>query len=386
MMNVDSEFAIVGAGVAGLTAGFALQSLGRSCIIFEQSKAIKGIGAGFGLAANAMKAFELLGLRSEIEQLGHHLKSYNILDAQGRILFAPDTDSLSQNYHQRNFAIHRADLHQFLLSKVQDIHIAKRAIRFDQSSNKVTIYFEDGSTHTSKYLLIADGVKSILRQQLLPQAVPRYAGYTCWRATISNDSLNLQKGSETWGKEGRFGLTPLVNNRIYWYACINSEAQNPIYKNYTVNDLYRHFKDYHQPIPQVLNETKDKDLIWNDIIDIAPIKHFAYDNILLIGDAAHATTPNMGQGACQAIEDVAVLVDELNQEQTVPVAFKNFEKRRLARTKYITDHSKRIGEIAQLDHPLLIAGRNTIMRLLPQQLAQYPIDKLLSIDFMKIKK
>ena len=385
-MHTDSEFTIVGAGVAGLTAGYALQSIGRTCTIFEQSKALKGIGAGFGLAANAMKAFELLHLRDDIEQIGHHLESYNILDDQGKVLFAPDTGSLSQNYQQRNFAIHRADLHQFLLSKVQSVHLAKRAVRFEQTLDSVTIYFEDGTSHRTRYLLIADGVKSALRQQLIPHSKPRYAGYTCWRATISNTELKLEKGSETWGKDGRFGLTPLVNNRIYWYACNNSKPQNQVYKNYTVADLYTHFEHYHNPIPQVLKQTNDRDLIWNDIIDIAPIKHFAYGNILLIGDAAHATTPNMGQGACQAIEDVAVLIDELTRTPYVDIAFKNFERRRLARTKYITDNSKRIGEIAQLDQSLLITGRNIIMRLLPQQLAQYPIDKLLSVDFMKIKK
>ena len=385
-MHTDSEFTIIGAGVAGLTAGYALKSIGRTCTIFEQSKVIKGIGAGFGLAANAMKAFELIGLREEIELIGHHLESYNILDEHGKVLFAPDTDFISENYQQRNFAIHRADLHQFLLSKVAHVQLGKRAIRFEQSTNSVTIYFEDGTAHRSRYLLIADGVKSILRQQILPESKPRYAGYTCWRATISNASLNLQKGSETWGKDGRFGLTPLVNNRLYWYACINSKAHNTLYQHYTIQDLYKHFEHYHQPIPQVLQHTNDEDLIWNDIIDIAPIKHFAYGNILLIGDAGHATTPNMGQGACQAIEDVAVLIDELSHESSVELAFKNFERRRLARTKYITDNSKRIGEIAQLDNSFLIKGRNTIMRLLPQQIAQYPIDKLLSVDFMKINK
>ena len=384
-MKVDSEFTIIGAGVAGLTAGYALQSIGRTYTIFEQSKAIRGIGAGFGLAANAMQAFELLGLRSEIEQIGHHLNSYNILDTKGNILFTPDTDSLSHNYQQRNFAIHRADLHQYLLSKVDQVQLGKRALKFEEKAGIISIYFEDGIKHTTRYLIIADGVKSILRQQLIPSSKPRYSGYTCWRATISNAEIKLQKGSETWGKDGRFGLTPLVNDRIYWYACINSSEQNSIYKNYKVNDLYNHFKAYHSPIPEVLLQTKDEDLLWNDIIDIAPIKHFAYGNILLIGDAAHATTPNMGQGACQAIEDVAVLIEEIERNKDVCLAFQNFEKRRLARTKYITKNSKRIGDIAQLDNSLLIAGRNAIMRIMPQKLAQYPIDKLLSIDFMKIK-
>src|SRR5690606_40497166 len=93
--------------------------------------------------------------------------------------------------------------------------------------------------------------------------------------------------------------------RIYWYACINGPQQNHVFRDYKVQDLKRQFGNYHQPIQEVLDKTLDADLIWSDIIDIQPIKNFAFGNILIIGDAAHACTPNMGQGACQAMEDVA---------------------------------------------------------------------------------
>src|SRR5690606_20169834 len=118
-------------------------------------------------------------------------------------------------------------------------------------------------------------------------------------------NINLKIGSETWGSKGRFGMTPLVGNKIYWYACINATENNTQYKNYTVNDLRHNFASYHQPVAQILDGTKNEQLIWNDIIDIEPLQHLAFGPILLIGDAGHATTPNMGQGACQAIEDVA---------------------------------------------------------------------------------
>src|SRR5690606_7359773 len=155
---------------------------------------------------------------------------------------------------------------------------------------------------------------------------------------------------------------------------------------YTVQDLKQYFGDYHNPIPTILAETKDEDLIWNDIIDIKPLSHLAYRNILLLGDAGHATTPNLGQGACQALEDVAVLMDELKENQAVTDAFRNFEKRRLKRTKYITDTSKRIGEISQWDNAFLVAIRNQIMKWLPATLAQSGLTQLLSVDFMKIEK
>lgn len=387
-MTVHTEFAIIGGGIAGLTAAIGLRQLDREFNVFEQTKELKGIGAGFGLAANAMQALDLLGLRADVEKIGFYTNSYNILDQKGQILLAPDTQKLSTKYKQDNFTIHRADLHFYLLSQLRndDVILGKKAVRFENHSDYITIYFDDDTRSTCKYLIIADGVKSPLRQQLLPNSSPRYSGYTCWRATIDTSSIKLDKGSETWGTKGRFGMTPLVGNRIYWYACVNSKANNPTYRNYTVQDLAQHFQNYHTPIPTILSDTKDEDLIWNDIIDIKPLSSFAFGNILLLGDAAHATTPNMGQGACQALEDVAVLMDEIKDEKSVQKCFRNFEKRRLKRTKYIIDTSKRIGEVSQWDNPLLVAVRNQIMRLLPPSVAQSSLSQLLSVDFMKIGK
>jgi 2-polyprenyl-6-methoxyphenol hydroxylase-like FAD-dependent oxidoreductase len=382
---IDSDFAIVGGGVAGLAMAIALQQINRDFALFEQAPELKGIGAGFGLAANAMRALDLLGLRTEVEQLGYYLDSYHILDHKGRLLVAPDTRAMRERYQQRNFAIHRADLHLFLLSKInaRRLQLGKKAIRLEQQANGVTLFFEDGTQHTSRFLIVADGVRSPLRQQLVPSSTPRYAGYTCWRATIDSTGITLNTGTETWGKSGRFGMTPLTHNRIYWYACINATPDNPIYRNYKVRDLIRHFQSYHDPIPAILAHTGDSELIWSDIVDIAPLKHLAYDNILLIGDAGHATTPNMGQGACQALEDVAVLLDELQLEKSVKEAFSSFERRRLLRTKYIIDTSRRIGEVAQWNNSLLVSARNTLMKIMPARLAQKNLDKLLSVDFMK---
>ncbi|WP_313514176.1 FAD-dependent monooxygenase [Sphingobacterium sp.] len=384
-MDVQSEFAIIGAGVAGLTAAIALQNLNREFTLFEQAKEIKGIGAGFGLAANAMQALEYIGIREEVEKIGYYLDSFAILDQKGNILVNPNTSKLSDKYAQKNFAIHRADLHLYLLSKVNQDHIAlgKRARQITQKEDYVEIQFEDGSSHRSKFLIIADGVKSPLRQQLVPTSKPRYAGYSCWRATIDNTELNLNRGSETWGNKGRFGLTPLVNKRIYWYACINGPQQNPTFRDYGVQELKRQFGNYHQPIQEVLERTLDSDLIWSDIIDIKPLKNFAFGNILIIGDAAHACTPNMGQGACQAMEDVAVLHQELQKDQSAWQAFLSFEKRRLSRTKYITDTSKLIGDVAQWENKFLISVRNNLMKIMPDSMNQKALIKLFKEDFMK---
>src|SRR5690606_28595828 len=110
--------------------------------------------------------------------------------------------------------------------------------------------------------------------------------------------------------------------------------------------------------------------------DIKPLKNFAFNQILLMGDAAHATTPNMGQGACQALEDVAILIQEIKQQKDITKAFTNFEQRRLARTRYITKTSKIIGEVGQWDNNMLIFLRNSLLKTIPSKWNQRSLNKL----------
>ncbi len=385
---IKTRFAIIGGGVAGLTAAIGLREIGIEAIVYERSPVLRGIGAGFGLAANAMQAFDYLGLGEGVERIGHFLNSYNILDQHGIVLAAPDADSIAENLEQKNFAVHRGDLHSFLLSQLpnETILLGKEAIDVQQEDDLVRIHFSDGNSIEADALIVADGVRSRLRQQLLPASLPRYAGYTCWRAIIDNSDIRLTHGSETWGTKGRFGMTPLIESKIYWYACINSKANNPLYRDFRIKDLQAHFSGYHDTVRQILAQTTDNDLLWNDIIDIKPLPRLHDGRILFIGDAGHATTPNLGQGACQAIEDVAVLVDTLRETRTPKDAFQQVNRRRLARTRYITNTSWQIGRVAQWENPLLIAVRNMLMRITPEKIKQLQLRKLLNEDFMAINK
>lgn len=231
------------------------------------------------------------------------------------------------------------------------------------------------------FLIVADGIHSVIRTQLLPEADPRYAGYTCWRAVIENKDLDIIQSSETWGRKGRFGIAPLANGLLYWFACINAPAKDPRMKEFTVTDLKKVFKDYHHPIPQILDNTSDSQLLWNDILDLPPIQRYAFDRILLLGDAGHATTPNMGQGACQAIEDAVILAEEMEKAINAQAAFQAFEKRRLKRTHYITNTSWQVGKVAQLENPFLCTIRNFAFRNLPKKFNDKQLERVLETDF-----
>jgi 2-polyprenyl-6-methoxyphenol hydroxylase-like FAD-dependent oxidoreductase len=259
------------------------------------------------------------------------------------------------------------------------LHSGKRAVGFlKQENGTLDIQFADGSSHRTDFLIVADGIHSAIRQQLLPNATERYAGYTCWRAVIEAGDMDQTSATETWGTAGRFGIVPLTNNRMYWFAVVNAGQNDPAMQQLRVADLERRFARYHDPVPAILARTRDVDLIWNDIIDLKPIPKFAFENILLVGDAAHATTPNLGQGACQAIEDAAILLDELSKQATDPsAAFRDFEQRRLQRAHFIVNTSWRLGKIAQWEQPWLAALRNGLLRMTPERVNARQLRNLL---------
>ncbi|WP_234737013.1 FAD-dependent monooxygenase [Tellurirhabdus bombi] len=374
---------IIGAGIGGLCTAIALQKIGIEADIYEASPVIKPVGAGLGLAANAIKAFQKIGIANEVMEAGRFLATFSILDQQGRVITQTDSLAVSQRYGLDNFTIHRADLHRILLNHLDSrrIFTNKRAVSIEQLGSQTSILFQDGTTCLADRLIVADGIHSPIRQQLRPDAKPRYAGYTCWRAVVDNSQLNIQEATETWGTAGRIGFVPLANNQLYWFACVNAPQQDARLKQFSVKDLQHHFRGYHHPVAAVLEQTRNEQLLHNDIIDLAPLSQYAYGTILLLGDAAHATTPNMGQGACQAIEDAAVLADELRNEANTAVAFKRFEQRRLDRTHFIVNQSRRIGQVAQLENRFLASLRNGLMRLLPPKVNEQQLEKLYTVDF-----
>ncbi len=382
-MKTDPSFTIIGGGIAGLTTAIALNRIGLQATLFESAPMIRPLGAGLALAANAMQAFQRLDIADQVIQKGRQLDAFSILDERGKIVTRTDSRAVSQRYGINNFAIHRADLHKTLLEQLtpSTIHTGKRALYVEQQPDGATVFFDNGTSHTSDYVLVADGIHSPIRQQLLPDSAPRYAGYTCWRAVVTNPGHDLHEATETWGNRGRVGIVPLANDQVYWFACVNAPAQHEPMHQLTSQKLADRFSRYHAPIFDLLAQTPDENLLWNDIIDLKPLPRYAFGRILLLGDAAHATTPNMGQGACQAIEDAVVLAHELTSAESPAVAFAAFERRRLARTHYITNTSRRIGQLAQATNPLLISLRNGLFRHLPASLNERQLETLYQVDF-----
>jgi 2-polyprenyl-6-methoxyphenol hydroxylase-like FAD-dependent oxidoreductase len=369
-----ADFLIIGAGIGGLAAAQALLRLGHQVRVYEAATELREIGAGVVLGANAMRALDELGLHAAVRPVGTPLTTIRLLDEHGRVLNRADTSAFTERLGYDNLAVHRADLQHALLRALPPgvVHLGHRLARVEQTATHVTAFFENGAQATAEALIAADGIRSRVRRQLLPTSQPRYAGYTCWRAVVRANTPGLPTtgSSETWGRAGRFGLVPVADGRLYWFACIKSPApDNPILRAYQVADLQRHFAGFHTPIPQVLAATTDADLLWGDLFDLAPLATFAFGRVLLLGDAAHATTPNLGQGAGMAVEDAAVLARCLSRAPAdVPAAFRDFDRQRRPRTRRIVEQSRQLGMLAQFTPPWLIPLRNAALAAVPDWL------------------
>ena len=366
---------IIGGGIGGLATALALHRNGVAVQVYEAAPAIGAVGAGLVLGANVVRELAALGLADELQAAGVPVSGLQLTDETGRALLTVDSGAYVRRHFRphANLALRHARLQAILLAQLppEIIHTNHTLTHFTLTSGGVTAHFANGHTATGTALVAADGLHSTVRTQLLPAARPRYAGYTCWRAVVPAPAGLLPAQGphlfrETWGRTGRFGYVPVGQGQVYWFCCLNApQSADPTFAAYGPADLARHFADYHAAVPALLAATSPAALLWHDIADLPALPRFAFGRILLLGDAAHAATPNLGQGVGQALEDAFALAAAFRQGLHPAVAFRTFEQQRRTRTQAIGRRSAAVGRLAQLETPALVAVRNGLLRATP---------------------
>jgi 2-polyprenyl-6-methoxyphenol hydroxylase-like FAD-dependent oxidoreductase len=343
---------VVGGGIAGLASAIAIRQQGWQVEVLEQSPQLTEIGAGLSLFPNAVRALDALGVGEQVRAQAQRDRAAGIRTSRGAWLSRTDTATLERRFGPV-VMIHRA----VLLDTLREA-LPSDALR---PGVRVRSVDEHGSvTHSAgesrgDVLVGADGLRSVVRTGLWPDAPgPRYAGYAAWR-TVTRRPVPTVESSESWGAGERFGYAPLADGRVYCFAVTNApEGSEPA----GIDALRARFADWHDPIPSLLAEVDDADLLYHDIYDLPPLPTLVRGRVALVGDAAHAMTPNMGQGACQALEDAVVLAECLDD---LPA----YDERRRPRTRMVTQRSARIGRLAQVQSPLAVALRNVVLRATP---------------------
>lgn len=374
---------IIGAGIGGLTLAIALEKKGIEVEVFEAASAFGKVGAGIVLAINAMQIYERLGLAKELKTRGNCLEAMTITDANLKMLAGNELAYFEAKYNLNNIAIHRATLHEVLLSKLPNtsLHLSKKLKKLEEGTDGLQLHFLDGSTHKADLVIGADGIHSGVRQSIFPQAKERFSKQLCWRGVLP---FELEKGMqqtmrEAWGAGCRFGIVPIENKQVYWFACANyTTAAQTAFKETNLREL---FADFNPMVAQIIQATPADKIIEAELSDLEILKTWHKGKVCLTGDAAHATTPNMGQGANQAIESAWVLADCLAKEADYKTAFQNYQTIRQAKARQIVKMSWQIGKMAHLKNPILTAFRNGMVRLTPDSVGRKQLEKVFELNY-----
>ncbi|TMR20559.1 FAD-binding protein [Nonomuraea turkmeniaca] len=330
---------VVGGGIGGLAAALALHRIGWQAVVLERAAELREIGAGMSQAPNAMRALAELGVGEQARAAGVPTYSAgNLRLPDGRYLQRArpgDPTPLT--------AFHRADLHRVLLEAVPAGWVRTGAevtgIQHDQDA--VTVTWSGGQA-SADLLIGADGIRSTVRRLLWPDAPPpRFLGRTAWLgiaevgtgAFADADGLS---GSVTMGPGGYFLIHPISRGRAYW-AYVTTADQAGVRYPKEKSETARRLASWHEPIPALIAATTAEAVIHIDICDLDALPTYVRGRVALLGDAAHAMSPDRGQGAGQSIEDAVVLAAALADEPagafTVEAALRRYDAERRPRTQ-----------------------------------------------------
>lgn len=381
---------IVGAGIAGLAAAQGLRLIGWDVAVYEQAEKVEPLGAGLSLSANALRALRALGLYEAVAARAQPIRRLDLLDQRGKVLQTTDFEEFSRRYdHLAMAVLHRADLHQGLLSKLEDgvIRTGMECVGAREAGDRIVLHFANGDAVEADFVLACDGIHSAVRKALFPAAREHFARYTCWRAISPGVPRGMDPArlSESWGAGRRFGLAAIPGDRVYWFACCGTgRTDDPGLAKLDLEGVGALFADFHEPVPEVLGRTPPDSLIWTDILDLEPMPSFTRGKVVLLGDAAHAVTPDLGQGAGLAIEDAAVL-SALLARLPMERALQEYDARRVGRACRIALESRLYARVAQWRNPLVVPLRNFLVSSIPERLLDRQLDAVLDVSFDPIR-
>ncbi|GII85721.1 monooxygenase [Sphaerisporangium siamense] len=354
-----SHAVVIGGGIGGLTAAVALSLKGWDVTVCERAASLEPVGSGLAVAPNALKALDTIGAGDEVRELAAMQGQAGVRAADGRWLLRTSAEAVTARFGDPTVLLLRATLVDLLASRLPAgaLRLGTAVQAADPRTGRVVT--GDGELDAD-LIVAADGINSAVRRALFPShPAPVHSGVTSWRVVVPRPEGDL-RSSETWGRGQVFGVMPLADGLVYCYATAPAgrAAGVPGRKR----RLTALFSGWHDPIPRLLAAAREDEILEHDVFALpSPPPAFHAGRVALLGDAAHAMTPNMGQGACQAIEDAVVLAHVA--VGAAPVDLAPYTAARLARAAGVMRRSWTLCRLTKWSNPLAVRARDAAMAL-----------------------
>lgn len=346
---------IVGAGMGGLTAGIALRQVGYVVEVFDRVPALLPAGAGVSLWSNGVKVLDRLGLGGAIARVGGRMQRVCYRSQSGDTLTDFSLDPLVQAVGERPYPVTRTDLQRLLLEGLdQAVQLDAECVGIEQDEQSATAIFADGRRAIADLVVAADGTHSLLREHVLgAKRARRYVGYVNWNGLVATGP-GLPP-ADTWttyvGEHKRVALMPVGGERFYFFFDVPL-AESAAPTGSLRDELRGHFLGWAEPVQALIDRLEPALTSRIPIHDVDPLPQLVRGRLALLGDAAHSSPPDLGQGGCQALEDAWVLAQQLlTNNLGVADALRRYERARLARTAEIVLRARKRSEMTHGQDP-----------------------------------
>ena len=355
---------IIGGGIGGAATALALNQVGLEFVVYERTKALREVGAGIALWANATHILKQLDVLEAAMQVGALMTNYQFNSQRGQELANVQVDG----FELPTLGIHRAELHQLLWRNVPDekFILGETFERFERREDRVHASFASGLTVAGEALIGADGLRSRVRAAILGHEPPIYQNFKTWRGLTDYIPKRYRSGyiQEFLGCGQGFGFMKLGKGTMYWYAAATAPEAEPDAVIGRKKELEMMYQDWFPAIPELIAATDEANILTTDLYDRPPKKTWSQQNVTLLGDAAHPMLPTLGQGACTALEDAYVVARCLAEQSDPSVAFQDYESLRFPRTTTIVKQSLRSARMGKMSNPFAVGIRNTFMKVM----------------------
>lgn len=368
---MNAPVVVVGGNIGGLAVAIALRRAGVPAVVLERRRAHPHALGGLHIWTNGARALRRLGVADQLRAGGSPVELIEFITSTNRTLFSAPVGKLARRHGDGALFAARVDVTAALLSVAlpETVRFGSKYVGFEEDDEGVTVRLADGRSIRGSILIGADGIRSTVRAAVAPGVAARHLGYQDWGAVVQVPASLVPRGTfrVVYGRGARLGVADLGHGRVYWAASLKRPA-GVDHDRPTLSEVAGVFAGWPSPAPAVIAATDPAKFTGADIREVPTLPRWSAGRVVLLGDAAHAMSPNAGRGASEALEDAFVLAEEiaavsdLGRRSDVIGALERYEARRRRAVDKVVRQSRLIGQLGTLENAAACHARNLYVR------------------------